>query len=67
MTRNYVRSKRDERAERQIVVGKQGVRIVMTKRPCLTCGTLFYSEGKHNRLCLHCKSGSVGGMDNWGR
>ena len=28
-----------------------------TERPCMCCGNLFKSEGKHNRLCYECKSG----------
>lgn len=26
-----------------------------TKRPCITCGTTFESEGKHNRMCKFCR------------
>lgn len=24
-------------------------------RPCITCGTRFTSEGKHNRMCSSCR------------
>lgn len=27
-------------------------------RSCMCCGRSFYSEGKHNRLCQHCKNNS---------
>lgn len=27
----------------------------MRKRPCMTCGVSFQSEGKHNRLCPQCR------------
>lgn len=25
------------------------------ERPCLSCATLFMSEGSHNRLCKYCR------------
>ncbi len=28
----------------------------MRKRPCLTCGTVFASEGPHNRMCKGCRA-----------
>lgn len=27
-----------------------------TRRPCLSCGSIFLSEGKHHRICDSCKS-----------
>lgn len=32
----------------------------MRKRPCLTCGTEFMSEGAHNRMCDPCRAGDTG-------
>lgn len=29
----------------------------LTPRACLTCGTAFASEGRHNRLCSTCRKG----------
>lgn len=31
----------------------------LRRRPCLTCGTVFQSEGAHNRLCLSCRGRSA--------
>jgi len=28
-------------------------------RPCLTCGELFRSEGRHNRMCRQCRRRSA--------
>ncbi|AUC54272.1 hypothetical protein CDO87_14280 [Sagittula sp. P11] len=28
------------------------------QRPCITCGTLFWSEGAHNRMCDPCRTRS---------
>lgn len=28
------------------------------RRPCLTCGGDFFSEGNHNRMCPECKGAS---------
>lgn len=30
------------------------------RRPCMTCGTVFASEGVHNRMCDPCRTGAAG-------
>ncbi len=32
----------------------------LRKRPCLTCGAEFMSEGAHNRMCDRCRAGATG-------
>jgi hypothetical protein len=27
--------------------------------PCMTCDRAFFSEGKHNRMCVRCKVGKL--------
>lgn len=34
----------------------EDIRLGKTTRPCMCCGKIFPSEGKHNRLCAYCKA-----------
>lgn len=41
---------RRTRLEIDQILGK-----IYNRIPCMTCGKPFNSEGKHNRLCGHCR------------
>ena len=44
-------------------IGRQGAKITMTKRECMSCGNAFSSKNKYNRLCLKCNR-NAGGLDD---
>lgn len=50
-------------AARRATLKKLALRSIMFKdRRCLTCPTVFPSEGPHHRLCQHCRQ-TIGGLD----
>lgn len=47
------------RLDAAIVHGWGMPKPALTQRPCLGCGTVFGSEGKHSRLCRSCKGFTI--------